>query len=412
MCNLDEMSTEDEFKQYCFELEGVDYDDLPGTAKAQKVRELITFLEKRDRIADVLKLGRQKRPELQWDAPVAELTIEPVAAPVDAPTAPTAAPVAVPTLAPTAEAAATHLGDAPDVIGTGLQALAKAMLDPEVQMSVARFRCDFEFAQSRIARLDALNKQQSLLQDIEAQQRQIELGITLATASEQTWAQAKPLIAGVISTGAQIINAREQIMLAGSMPLWVERLASSGEDMQTALATLDVETLEVALDRLSRVIDLGSAFISGRLLATIDDLLRSGLAARMLDLRDQLLDLKVEDAIVAEFNALLEALDKLTISLRTLSADYQGWHGLLSELRFMSEVLGSDDRHLDRTWADISATSRTLISGSTEDWALDMIRIDGNVQAAFEEKAIDKARDSLAGFLELARKQRLAVVGN
>jgi hypothetical protein len=393
MCNLDERSSEEDLKQLCFELGGCEYDNLPGTTKSDKARELIAFLETRNRIADLLNLGREKRPELQWDAP------QLVAASLPASTPKPQATLATP------------LGSDPDIVGAGLQALARAMLDTDVQLAVVRFRGDFEFAQARIGRLGGLNKLQTLLQDLEGQQHLIEAEIITPDTADHVWAQAKPSIAAAIAISAQIAGEREQITLAGSTPLWVERLAASGEDMQTALAKLDLETLEAALDRLSRVIDLGSAFISSRLLATVDDLLRSGLEAQMTALCDLLVELKVEEAIVAEFNALLAALARLSTSLRALSADYQGWHGLLSELRFIEDALDSNFQNLDRAWVDISKTSRSLIAGSTEEWALEMIRIDGNLQAVLEEQSVTKACDLLEQYLELARKRRLMVVG-
>jgi hypothetical protein len=303
------------------------------------------------------------------------------------------------------------LGSDPDIVGAGLQALAQAMLDADVHMAVARFRGDFELAQARIARLGGLNKLQTLLQDLEGQQHLIEAEIIKPDTADHVWAQAKPLIVAALAISAQIAGERERITLAGSTPLWVERLAASGEDMQTALAKLDMETLEAALDRLSRVVDLGSAFISSRLLATVDDLLRSGLEAQMTALRDLLVELKVEEAIVAEFNALLAALARLSKSLRGLSADFQGWHGVVSELRFIREALDSNFQNLDRAWVDISKTSRNLIAGSTEEWALDMIRIDGNLQAVLEEQSVAKASALLEQYLELARRRRLMVVG-
>jgi hypothetical protein len=303
------------------------------------------------------------------------------------------------------------LGSDPDVVGAGLQALARAMLDTDVHMAVVRFRGDFELAQTRIARLGGLNKLQTLLQDLEGQQHLIEAEIVKPDTADRVWAQAKPHIDAAIAISAQIASEREPITLAGSTPLWVERLAASSQDMQTALAKLDLETLEAALDRLSRVIDLGSGFISSRLLSTVDDLLRSGLGTQMTALRDLLVTLKVEEAIVAQFNALLAALARVSTRLRTLSADYQGWHGLLSELRFIKDALDSNFENLDRAWVDISKTSRSLIAGSPEEWALDMIRIDGNLQAVLEEQSIATASDLLEQYFELARKRRLMVVG-
>ncbi len=55
-----------ELRDLCFDLE-VDYDSLRGEGKAGKARELIAHLERRRRVADLLQVGREARPELPWD---------------------------------------------------------------------------------------------------------------------------------------------------------------------------------------------------------------------------------------------------------------------------------------------------------------------------------------------------------
>jgi|GEM_PF-3801587 len=293
------------------------------------------------------------------------------------------------------------------------------MGDPEVQRSVERFRSTFAFAQSSIAHLDTQNKLQALLQSLMTQQHHIQSEIAQQTAhaasdsiSDPVWVFSKPLIIDAIATGAQLINSREQVRLAGSTPLWIQRLVAANEDLQTALATHTLATLERALDRLDRVIDLGSAFISDLLLDTIDDLLRSELAKPMMLLHNQLLNLQVEATVLAEFNALINALRHVTASLSALSADYQGWYGLLSELHFISAMLSCNTCHLDWTWPDISATSRSLIADSTEEWALDMIRIDGNIQVALKGNSTVEISSLLANYLELARKRWQVIIGH
>jgi hypothetical protein len=57
---------EGELRTLCFNL-SLDYDDLPGEGKANKARELISFLERRDRIAALLEIGPQVRPDIAWD---------------------------------------------------------------------------------------------------------------------------------------------------------------------------------------------------------------------------------------------------------------------------------------------------------------------------------------------------------
>ena len=56
---------EDELRTLCFDL-GVDYDGLPGEGKVGKARELVAFLDRRSRIPELLKFGRQLRPDVPW----------------------------------------------------------------------------------------------------------------------------------------------------------------------------------------------------------------------------------------------------------------------------------------------------------------------------------------------------------
>jgi hypothetical protein len=56
---------EGELRTLCFDL-GVDYDDLPGDGRADKVRELIIHLERRCRIPELVVVGKQLRPDVSW----------------------------------------------------------------------------------------------------------------------------------------------------------------------------------------------------------------------------------------------------------------------------------------------------------------------------------------------------------
>ena len=61
---LEGFSRED-LKDLCFEL-GIDYDDLPAEGRSAKARELITYMERRGRTAELVILGAEKRPHLDW----------------------------------------------------------------------------------------------------------------------------------------------------------------------------------------------------------------------------------------------------------------------------------------------------------------------------------------------------------
>jgi len=57
---------EGELRTLCFDM-GIDYDDLPGEGKAGHARELIAFLNRRDRIEDLLASGERLYPDIPWD---------------------------------------------------------------------------------------------------------------------------------------------------------------------------------------------------------------------------------------------------------------------------------------------------------------------------------------------------------
>lgn len=54
-----------ELRTLCFDL-GVDYDDLPGQGKTNKVIELIGYLQRRDRLPELVEMVRQLRPNAPW----------------------------------------------------------------------------------------------------------------------------------------------------------------------------------------------------------------------------------------------------------------------------------------------------------------------------------------------------------
>lgn len=45
---------------------GVDYDSLPDKGKDNKARELVYFLERRNQVLELLKIGKQHRPDIIW----------------------------------------------------------------------------------------------------------------------------------------------------------------------------------------------------------------------------------------------------------------------------------------------------------------------------------------------------------
>jgi hypothetical protein len=62
---LEEHYNIEELKTVCSDL-GIDYENLGGEGKAGKARELINYLKRHQRMADLIELGLATRPEIPW----------------------------------------------------------------------------------------------------------------------------------------------------------------------------------------------------------------------------------------------------------------------------------------------------------------------------------------------------------
>ena len=61
-----ERFNDEELKTFCFNLD-VDYDDLPAKGKANKARELTSYLNRHNRIKGAIAMGKQLRPDINWE---------------------------------------------------------------------------------------------------------------------------------------------------------------------------------------------------------------------------------------------------------------------------------------------------------------------------------------------------------
>jgi hypothetical protein len=62
----------EELRTLCFEL-GVDYDDLRGEGKVNKARELISYLDRRGRTSELVRIGQHTRDDIAWDSLAEEM---------------------------------------------------------------------------------------------------------------------------------------------------------------------------------------------------------------------------------------------------------------------------------------------------------------------------------------------------
>jgi hypothetical protein len=63
---MEQRFNESELRTLCFDL-GVDYDCLTSVGKTDKIRELISYLERRSNIKHLIEVGKEFRPDISWE---------------------------------------------------------------------------------------------------------------------------------------------------------------------------------------------------------------------------------------------------------------------------------------------------------------------------------------------------------
>jgi hypothetical protein len=63
---LKDRLSESDVRTLCFCL-GIEYEDLPGAGRNDKIRELLVYLERRDRLSDLIREGDRTRPDIPWE---------------------------------------------------------------------------------------------------------------------------------------------------------------------------------------------------------------------------------------------------------------------------------------------------------------------------------------------------------
>jgi formylglycine-generating enzyme required for sulfatase activity len=57
---------EDDLVTLCFDL-GIDYADLPNPGRRNKARDLVRYVDRHDRVSELVECGRRLRPDISWD---------------------------------------------------------------------------------------------------------------------------------------------------------------------------------------------------------------------------------------------------------------------------------------------------------------------------------------------------------
>jgi len=330
----------EELRTLCFDLEGVEYDDLGGEGRANKARELVAYLDRRGRISELIAICSQRRPNVDWKGK------------------PRPAPGALPEL------------ERSRPVREGLIALADLMRAPQVKAAVVTFRTDFEAAREQVVILSHYKCLHDLLHTlqfhcytpiVQEANRFPDDDIAVDNLMDYEFTLQRIV--------ADLKDAAEQSSLPPTETLWIQDLVKAGELLREAIAALNAKPLRKTIWLLNRVLAVQPSQINTRLNAAARALRLPALVKAMTYVSDHLAHLDLDPEKVDQFEAGVDALISLNHRLTVLVDDHDKWQVVDLELRRIEANMEQYMVELEMSWPDLKAMAEPLYSGCTDEWA-------------------------------------------
>lgn len=348
----------EELRMLCFDLD-VDYDDLRGEGKTNKARELVAYLGRRGRIAELVFVCSQLRPNVSWpdmSSAISDISSEP-----------------------------RHSSS----IGQGLIALVELMQLPEVQAAGVAFRTDFRAMRRQTDVLNHYKELHNLLHELQINCYNLLVQEVRRFPDD---AVAVDSIMDYELTLQEVISNWKEVAgrasFAAAETWCIQDLVKAWKALKSAIEELKPEPLIDARWILNRVLAVHPSQINTRLNATARALRLPNLVDGMAQVSDKLarVDLDLEPDKVSQFEAGVDALISLGDRLTILVDDHDRWQAVDRELRWLEANLGQDITMLEISWPDLEVKTEPLYTGKDDTWAINFREDKENLKSAIQAK--------------------------
>jgi hypothetical protein len=308
---------EEDLRTLCFDL-GLDYDDLPGRGRPNKIRDLIAHCKHHGRLSELERACANARPSLSWSELLAQRQ-------------------------------AAHHEKNPDgfeyspPVKQGLEALLEFFVLEDVQSAIAASQIEIEAAREQSKTL----ADYKLLHDqLHVLQFHCFVPVTYAVRRfpDDEYAIVEVTDYGITLEG--VIRNLRAIASAASFSTfemtWVNRLETAHSLMTQALDTLEVKPLHQALRQMNRVLADQPSRINDHLRATAQSLRLQALLNAMQQVSEGLDRFDGDPERVRQFEAGVDALSNLNDDLSYLVDRHDKWQAVDRELRRVDANLDLD----------------------------------------------------------------------
>lgn len=329
--------SEGELRILCADLH-VDYESLPVAGKENKVLELIKYLYRRGRVRELIELCARERNHVSWqDLPPERSNV-----------------------APFTQRTAR----------VGFSVLIDLLQSSGVHNIVVTFRTDFQATREQVNILAYFKDLHDLLHTL--QYKCYNPLVREARTFPGDEVTRENLIDYEL-TLREIIRELSDIVsrppITGQTTAWINELAQAARSMQQAIETDDAHLLKRAIWLINRVLANQPSYINANLIATARTLPLPRLLRALVRLREQLVQLNLDQRKLRQFEAGVRALANRNQTLLALVNDHDAWQSVDRELRRIEASLHKDTNELEMSWDYVKVKVRNLCGNSTEEWA-------------------------------------------
>jgi hypothetical protein len=377
---INDSFSEDDLRDLCFELQ-LDFENLPGTVKKDKARELIIHFDRRKRINVLVATFIELRPHVEIDAIILE----------DIDEDPTSSRIEIyqADILPPQDKSNTMIAS------KSFGAIVRMLTREDVRTAVVTFQTDFQAASQQIEQMNDYKQIHDLFQILETQYDLIYRDHKRLPDDDMAWediAIAEPEVQARIT---DIVTLSKSETFSGSNMRWATQLETVKGHLQTAVDGDDFEALESGVTLLYRVLNRHPTRINAQLVAVASALRLDNLEKAITTISSSLAEADVTmDSMVEEVKSGESALAGLDERLSALVREHNAWQSIDDEIRRVKAAVSQNNvEELEDAWFDLEPMTRELIDAhSDEAWTENLSKVMGDLATAIEQQLNSKVR--------------------
>jgi predicted nucleic acid-binding Zn-ribbon protein len=388
---LIELFNEQELRDLCFELR-LDYENLEGSAKKDKARELINYFFRRRRLNVLLTVFREHRPHIT----VEDLLLQ------EGEPDPSSTIVGMPTTLPSSPKDMSNTM----LVSKSFVTMLRLLTRPDMRAAVVAFQTDFQAASSQIDQMNDFKLAHDLFQELENRYFLIQNDERRLPADDLAWdsiAINEPELQGKISD-LRVVTQRPTF--ANDEARWMAQLDKVSESIRIGVEQFDLEELKRGTSLLYRVLNRTPSRINAQLVSTATALRLDALEQAMQTINTNLSGTEAGmDSVVEEIANGVAALSGLDERLKVLVKEHNAWQEIDDELRRVEASLNQSIDELDDAWFDLEPMARDLAAGQDTEWTAELNDVVDKLDEALRDKVVVTVRRLFRRFQSQVRRR-------